>query len=848
MHPTPSDTPTPQQQPLAARIASALRKRPLLSAGVGVAAVALLAWAALLLSITSSTRDVRSSVQDIIALAAGQQVDSILRPEEYTRLRQSLADLHRQVKSARSRLVLAKPAALVPGARRQLGRAESFLQLADPALLAAVNTMDGYMPVVQALANTTVPIDYEALHQAIAQGKPLFDEAHAALQEANALKSAMDREGLAPEEARALELLDTYAPALELAVLAGRDAPQAVAAAASIRDTVRQARTTLQDPSELLFNTGAAQAQFASLELRAGDLLDGLASMKASLSPGDAAIHQTLDIGIEAAALLQLLGGAMSGFTDLTSGLLAAGPLSAGGAAVLQSGLPGLMASLQDAQLAQDQLLDRLDQTPSSASPVSPAAFFSLIMGLEPSALQTSVVARAVQAITALEYLMGMDAPRTYILVGQNPDEIRATGGFLGVVAELHIDGGELTSLRYLDSVDVDPPDFATNPISPEPIFRYLWISRLLFRDANWNPHFPASATQLADLYAKGQGVQADGVIAATEDLILALVDALGSVQVPGLQEPVDADAAGRYIDGELPYACLSRHSSARDRRCFGEDLFQAVFDQLMLPLPEAERSAVMQVFLTGLGHKDMLVHIFDTNASELFWEREWNGAVKQVDHDYLLVVDSALPGHSRSLIQRRIQYQVRLGAGSDIQADLLLSYQHTGQTPDPNCQQNFALPFGCFWDYVRVYVPLLASDVRTPPIPAPLGSEWLVWGYEPADTLNIISSPRPGTERLAEIGGYVMVEPQSTVTVPIGYTLPARTLTDLGGGLYEYRLLVQRQPGIPDEPVDVLVQLPLGGTLVSSSPSPIAQQDGWLKFTVTLDRDQLVVVRYRVG
>jgi len=412
-------------------------------------------------------------------------------------------------------------------------------------------------------------------------------------------------------------------------------------------------------------------------------------------------------------------------------------------------------------------------------------------------------------------------------------------------VAELHIDGGELKSIRYSDSTDVDPPDFATNPIAPDPIFRYLWISRLLFRDANWNPNFPSSAAQLADLYARGQGVQADGVIATTKTLVYNFVDALGGVQVPALNGAVDSALAKRYVEGELDYPCTPEHSSQAPKRCFDEDLFRSIFARLMEPMPEAQRRSVFQVLLHGLERKDVLIHVFDPARANILWKEGWNGPVKQVDYDYLYVVDSSLPGHARAVVQRDIQYEVHLEKGGNIQSTLLLSYNHKGEQPDPYCQQTLALPQGCFWDYVRVYVPVQAENLLVPPIPAPEGSMLLIWGYEPIDTRSVVSAPQSGLVRLTEIGGYILVEPQTNVTIPITYTLPGSLTINLGNGLREYRLLIQRQPGMPDESANVLVQLPSEGSLVSASPAAIAQQGRWLKFAMTLDTDQLLVVRY---
>ncbi|MEK7777147.1 MAG: hypothetical protein AAB303_00790, partial [Chloroflexota bacterium] len=131
-------------------------------------------------------------------------------------------------------------------------------------------------------------------------------------------------------------------------------------------------------------------------------------------------------------------------------------------------------------------------------------------------------------------------------------------------------------------------------------------------------------------------------------------------------------------------------------------------------------------------------------------------------------------------------------------------------------------------------------------PIPLHEGSEWLIWGYEPADSLSVISSPRGGQAGLTEVGGYVVVEPQTSVTLPLHYQLPADMIRSAGGGVFQYRLLVQKQPGTPVEPVSVFVRLPEGAALVHASPTPTAQKDNWVRLDVDLAGDTTFIVDFR--
>jgi hypothetical protein len=103
--------------------------------------------------------------------------------------------------------------------------------------------------------------------------------------------------------------------------------------------------------------------------------------------------------------------------------------------------------------------------------------------------------------IVALGNLLGYDAPKTYLLLLQDQKEIRATGEFIGIVVEVPIMDGVLGDITVVDSTKVDRNPLINNPPAPEPLYWYLWMGRLLFRDANWNPHFPVSAETIIELY-----------------------------------------------------------------------------------------------------------------------------------------------------------------------------------------------------------------------------------------------------------------------------------------------------------------------------------------------------------
>ena len=227
--------------------------------------------------------------------------------------------------------------------------------------------------------------------------------------------------------------------------------------------------------------------------------------------------------------------------------------------------------------------------------------------------------------------------------------------------------------------------------------------------------------------------------------------------------------------------------------------------------------------------------------------EQGWNGAIRAVDHDYLMVVDSSLPGHSAADVERSYEYRVSLDTKAPLEARLRLRYHNTEEPKDEVCRQYEWNLYHCYWNYMRVYVTPMAQDIQMPPVPLHPGALKLVWGYPDASSTTVVrGASTTGPARLTELGAYVVVEPGSVTTVPIQYSLDPRILRSTAPGVYEYRLLVQKQPGMDRDRASVAVQIPGGAELLGTTPKFNSRRGQTLLFDFTVEADTLVVVSFK--
>ncbi|GII21202.1 DUF4012 domain-containing protein [Planosporangium mesophilum] len=185
------------------------------------------------------------------------------------------------------------------------------------------------------------------------------------------------------------------------------------------------------------------------------------------------------------------------------------------------------------------------------------------------------VTETAERASALLPAMLGAGGPRTYLLVFQNPAEVRATGGMPGAFLVVRADRG---AVQFVDQGTATAMGTFPRPVQPlDPALRALYTDRPAEypADVNLTPDFPTVAKLYREMYQRRSGQAVDGVIATDPVALSYLLAAEGPVTLPNGTK-LTSDNAVRMLLSDV-YAKFS--TVAQDQ--FFSAAARAVFDVL---------------------------------------------------------------------------------------------------------------------------------------------------------------------------------------------------------------------------------------------------------------------------
>lgn len=415
-----------------------------------------------------------------------------------------------------------------------------------------------------------------------------------------------------------------------------------------------------------------------------------------------------------------------------------------------------------------------------------------------------------IQAPGILTTVLGLDETQSYLILAQNSDELRPSGGYISTYGWMTVRNGRIVDYAYYpttrDTPQPPPQEFETAvPVPPwwiqytSPIYA-MW-------DGSWYASFPRTAEMARLYYNLGNNPHTpiNGVIAIDIRGFEKILEALGSVVVPRQPEEEDGEVefvtvnAGSFRD--VIYDIRAEEGAHKD---FVADMYNEIFSQWQsLSSDPRNNQKLLGIVLEALFQKHIMVYHESPQINNTIRFLGWSGYQQAaVGHDYLMVADANLGNKSNRSIIRRTTYDVTINEDGTATSRLSVSYDYSDSVArdDPAVNPLFHGPI----DYNNL------MQIFVPPESELLGHE--NFGTEPT----ILHE-----ERHTSFISRVRIEYDTSQRYQVRYQTPV--VVDEIGPYSRYRLLIQKQPGMLPEKVDVQVSLPIGTEIISISPRPAA-------------------------
>jgi len=383
-----------------------------------------------------------------------------------------------------------------------------------------------------------------------------------------------------------------------------------------------------------------------------------------------------------------------------------------------------------------------------------------------------------VSLFSLIKRLTGFEKEMSYLILFQNNLEIRPTGGFVSSFATTKVENAKPKDFNFYDTAVFDIQLSTPTQIEPPmPIKKYLWVKNWQFRDGNWSADFPTSARKMIEFYQlQGGQEEFDGVIALTTEVLKSLLAIYGPIEMADYGLVIDEDNFLLTIEQQVEIDFKDQGITRTDRKNILKDLAQVLMNKVLSSNP-LKSFKLISLAQNHLNKKDILLYFNDEIIQNDIKKLGWSGGVAQTESDYIFIVDSNVNAFKADyFINRSFKYEVDLSQ-SPAKARLTISYDHTAEEKSWLVRD--------YTNWLRVYVP---------------EGSWFT------NTNGLETEPEYSKEHgKTFLAGLARTPINSLKDVVLEYDLPNNFEAD------DYKLYIQKQPGIGPLPVEIVITRPDG-------------------------------------
>lgn len=374
----------------------------------------------------------------------------------------------------------------------------------------------------------------------------------------------------------------------------------------------------------------------------------------------------------------------------------------------------------------------------------------------------------------------GTGKPRKYLVLFQNDNELRPTGGFLTAYAVIKVENGKVTPEKSDDIYELDKKFNGKLPIPPA-LGKYLTTEKYWnLRDMNIDPDFKNSMDNFYSHYKEvpGEAQDIDGIISVDTEFLKPLSLLLGPVDVPGYGtfsgETVPQCDCPQIIYALSEIITKPVNYVKTDRKGILGPLMRGLLTKAY-GAPKTQWPELFELTWNSIEGRSIQFYFMDPDdqaAAELI-----NGAGRMKPptdgKDFLAIVDANLGGAKSNLFtEYEVKQTVEAPANGRINKTVEITYRNTRKGDNCNLEAGLLCLNSTLRDWNRLYLPL---------------------GAQLESATGFTAEPKTYEENgFSVIDGFFILEPNSSAKVTVKYSVPYT-------GTQNYILDIWKQGGIKD-------------------------------------------------
>lgn len=395
---------------------------------------------------------------------------------------------------------------------------------------------------------------------------------------------------------------------------------------------------------------------------------------------------------------------------------------------------------------------------------------------------------------------------KSYLVLLQNNNELRPTGGFIGSLARVSFEAGKLKKLEVSDVYAIDG-QLKIHVEPPKEILTDLGQKDYFLRDSNWEPDFPTAARQAEWFYNKETGQRVEGVMALDISAAEDLLKVLGPLDLADYNEKVGAD---NLFERSITHAEVNFFPGTQAKKSFLTALTQGLFNKLFF-LPNQNWPGIVTSLGKSLESKHMSIYLDNPRLFSYVVSQNWANIMPRAAEeksskmaDFLAPVEANLGANKVNYYLDRI-YKLETMIGKDGEVNQKFKISYTNRSP------SIAFPGGKYKNRMRLYLPSGTKLTR------------ILWGESniTGTAQSFVDYGRSGYSFLIELA------PKEQKSLIVEYQIPQKLKFENGKALY--RLDVVKQAGTSKDLFEWSISYPLNMKIVSgsrSNKSAIAPQE----------------------